>query len=102
MNAGFKLVESSRFSVGENHAKWNLILACYQHYDNYCFVVFDENDRSEYIQSAIVTPETSNTLEEAIISTIQNPFGLEVLNDVFERLQTGFYGSMFEMRNVEQ
>lgn len=98
---GLKQVEASRFKVGENHAPWSLILVCYQMGADYCFVVFDEDDKREYIQSSIVSPRTTNDLEQSILDVLQNPAGLERLGDVFDRLQRGFYGPLFEMRNTE-
>ena len=98
---GFKQVESSRFNVGESHAQWNLFLTCCQRRTDYCFVAFDGENKGEYIQSATVTAVMSNALEQAVIKTIQNPVGLETLDDVFKRLQDGFYGSMFIMMTTE-
>jgi hypothetical protein len=100
MQANFKLLESSRYLVGENHSQWSLYVACYQNRSTYFYAVFDGDNRDEYIASANVSAATANSLECAIISTIQNPFGLEGLSDVFDRLRDGYYGSMFSMKEA--
>ena len=101
MNQDYKVIDSKRFRVGERFAPLNLVVALYQNYDNYCYVAFDEDAMDQYIQSAIVTPATANALEDAITETIQNPYGLDSLDDVYERLQTNFYGSLFRMVDAD-
>jgi len=92
------MTECKRYNMGENHYKWTMKVICYNHYRNYKYVLFD-NDDGEYIGTNYVTPATANDLEVIIDSVAENPGRFENISDVFDYLQSLTYGSMFYMGN---
>jgi hypothetical protein len=83
MNNNYKLTESCKYNLGEKHYKWTLYTALYQHYDNYYYVIFDNEDAENVIISSVVTSSTINTLEQTILDTMIYPAKLETIDDIY-------------------
>jgi hypothetical protein len=94
------MTECKRYNMGENHYKWALKVICYNHYDNYKYLLLDwDEEESEYIGTNNVTAATATILEKAIYETLENSSRFEDIKDVFAQLQKTPLGCMFYMRN---
>jgi len=98
----FKLAESNKYRIGDKGSEWDLYVGLYQNYTNYYYVIFDKDETDYAIISCVVSPSTANALEEAIHKAIVKPYTLGILQDVYDNLQSGFYGSMFKIQEYEK
>jgi len=87
--------------MGEKHYKWELYTALYQHYDNYCYVIFDKEDTETVIRSSIVSPKTINAFEQNILDIIAKGNRIENINDFYNEFKNTFYSDSFKLETVD-
>lgn len=80
-----------KYYAGENHYK----LAIYQRHSLYKFVLTDDKDT--YIATKFVAPATAEALDKTIkcIFYDKSAHQYESLTDVYNALQSTFYGQLF-------
>lgn len=94
MNA-YKLVESNKYLIGDDHYKWYLYTGLYQNYQDYYYIIFDKEEPEKVIISCIVSPKTINELNDAICEGLRDANKLENIDDFYHALQNSFYANMF-------
>ncbi|MGI6225701.1 MAG: hypothetical protein ACOYJ1_05525 [Peptococcales bacterium] len=96
----YRLAESRKHELGENYCSWQLHTELYQCGRSCYYVILDKDDSGIRITSSVVSPATANALEDAITTALARPERLETLDDVYNELQKGFYGTMFKFQEI--
>lgn len=91
-------VETKRYLMGEPHAAWECFTKEFQNHDGYKIVLYDK-DTGTIIQTEYLTASTINNVEKSLEAIFYHSDKFESLNDVFDELQNGFYGTLFSIEN---
>ena len=89
-----RMTKYKKYYAGENHYQCEVKLVIYQKHSLYKFVLADDED-TIYIASNYVAPATAIKLDETINEIMYKSAQYESLTDVYNTLQSTFYGRLF-------